>query len=202
MPRYFPLQQLSADFHVTPRRLKRAIRDFRIPVLRLGRSISFDAVALTQLEEALRQCPDPPVSASNPASTRPPARATALRYQGRSPGSAYAAALKATTPSSPAKRRDASKSRFSEPPGECRGVRPFAEAALSYLDAASRSEHTKDYVRSILMALGDIKLGQVDQDAAIRLRRIMLPTSAAPSTYVREVVTLLRAILRHAAARG
>jgi integrase len=57
-------------------------------------------------------------------------------------------------------------------------------------------------VRRILVALGDIKLGQVNQDAAIRLRRIMLPAGAAPSTYVREVVTPLRAILRHAAERG
>jgi integrase len=86
--------------------------------------------------------------------------------------------------------------------GERRGVRPFAEAALSYLEAEPRSEHTKDYVRRILVALGDIKLDQVDQDAATRLRRTMLPPTARPSTYLREVVTPLRAILRHAAERG
>lgn len=86
--------------------------------------------------------------------------------------------------------------------GQRRGVRPFAEAALSYLEAAPRSEHTKDYVRRISVALGKVNLDAVDQDAAVRLRRTMLPATAAPSTYLREVVTPLRAILRHAALRG
>src|SRR5215469_9639059 len=49
--------------------------------------------------------------------------------------------------------------------GERRGSRTFAEAALSYLEAAPRSEHTRAYVRRILRALGDITIGQVDQDA-------------------------------------
>src|SRR5437763_17117760 len=58
--------------------------------------------------------------------------------------------------------------------GERRGSRSFAEAALSYLEAAPRSEHTKDYVRRMLLALGgDTRLGQVDQDAATRLRRML-----------------------------
>src|SRR6516164_2281577 len=59
--------------------------------------------------------------------------------------------------------------------GERRGSRTFAEAALSYLEAAPRSEHTKDYVRRILVALGaEMCLGQVDQDVAIRLRHTLL----------------------------
>src|SRR5215471_21614638 len=45
--------------------------------------------------------------------------------------------------------------------GERRGARSFAEAALSYLEAAPRSGHTKDYVRRILVTLGDVRLGQV-----------------------------------------
>src|SRR5215468_7516626 len=87
--------------------------------------------------------------------------------------------------------------------GERRGSRTFAEAALSYLEAAPRSEHTKDYVRRILVALGsDTRLAHADQDAAIRLRRILLSPDAKPSTYLRQIVTPLRAILRHAADRG
>jgi integrase len=86
--------------------------------------------------------------------------------------------------------------------GERRGARSFAEAALSYLEVLQRSEHTKDYVRRILVGLGDVKLAEVNQDAATRLRRTMLPAGARPSTYLREVVTPLRAILRHAAERG
>jgi len=83
--------------------------------------------------------------------------------------------------------------------GERRGVRSFAEAALSYLEAAPRSEHTLSYVGRILRTLGDVRLGEVDQSAANRLRRVMLPVSASEATYLREVVTPLRAILRHAA---
>jgi integrase len=87
--------------------------------------------------------------------------------------------------------------------GERRGSRSFAEAALSYLEAAPRSEHTKDYVRRMLLALGgETRLGQVDQDAATRLRRMLLKPQAKASTYLRQIVTPLRAILRHAADRG
>jgi integrase len=87
--------------------------------------------------------------------------------------------------------------------GERRGSRTFAEAALSYLEAAPRSEHTKDYVRRILVALGaEMRLGQVDQDVAIRLRHTLLKPDARPSTYLRQIVTPLRAILRHSANRG
>jgi integrase len=87
--------------------------------------------------------------------------------------------------------------------GERRGTRTFAAGALSYLQAAPRSEHTKDYVRRITVALGEkVTLGQVNQDAAIRLRRMILPATAKPSTYTRQIVTPLRAILRHAAERG
>src|SRR5215472_8277666 len=87
--------------------------------------------------------------------------------------------------------------------GERRGSRTFAEAALSYIEAQPRSEHTKAYVRRILLGLGgEVSLAHVDQDAASRLRRILLQPDTAPSTYLRQVVTPLRAILRHAADRG
>ena len=67
MPKHTPLEQVAAEYNVSPRRLRRAIREHRIPVLKLGRSISFDTLALAQLEEALRQCPDPAASASSRA---------------------------------------------------------------------------------------------------------------------------------------
>jgi integrase len=87
--------------------------------------------------------------------------------------------------------------------GERRGSRTFAQAALSYIEAESRSEHTKAYVRRMLLALGgEVRLGQVDQDAATRLRRMLLKPDAKPSTYLRQIVTPLRAILRHAADQG
>src|SRR5215831_1195103 len=70
--------------------------------------------------------------------------------------------------------------------GERRGSRTFAEAALSYIEASPRSEHTKDYVRRILLALGEeLCLRQIDQDVATRLRRTLLKPHAEPSTYLR-----------------
>src|SRR5215472_5290079 len=48
--------------------------------------------------------------------------------------------------------------------GERRGVRTFAEAALSYLEAAPRSENQKARVKPLLPALGDPALGQVNQE--------------------------------------
>jgi integrase len=85
--------------------------------------------------------------------------------------------------------------------GERRGSRPFAEAALSYLEAEPRTENTKARVRRLLPALGTVTLAEVDQGTAIRLRRVLRP-GAKPATYLREVVVPLRAILRHAADRG
>src|SRR5208282_1886090 len=95
----------------------------------------------------------------------------------RSPADAYAAALQATMPRSPARRPRPSRRSSSPPRGteERRGHRPFAVAALSYLKAEPRSEHTKIYVRRILLKLGDVKLAEIDQATAIRLRASMLP---------------------------
>jgi integrase len=87
--------------------------------------------------------------------------------------------------------------------GERRGVRRFIEAAISYLEAEPRSEHTKSYVRRIIIALGDkVTLGQINRDTAIQLRRVMLPATAQPATYLRHIITPLRAIMRHAAEIG
>jgi integrase len=86
--------------------------------------------------------------------------------------------------------------------GERRGTRTLDEALVSYLEAEPRSEHTKGALRRIRTALGQISLAQIDQDTASRLRRAILHSSAKPATYTREVVTPLRAVLRHAADMG
>jgi integrase len=85
--------------------------------------------------------------------------------------------------------------------GERRGVRTFDEALVSYLEAQPRSENTKARLRRLRVALGTARLGEVDQDTAVRLKAVLRP-SAGAATYLREVVTPLRAILRHAAERG
>lgn len=85
--------------------------------------------------------------------------------------------------------------------GERRSARSFAQAALSYLEAAPRSEPEKARITRLLKALGDVKLGDIDQDTVIRLKRTMLRPGAAPATLLREVITPLRTILMHAARR-
>lgn len=85
--------------------------------------------------------------------------------------------------------------------GERRGSRSFAQAALSYLEAAPRSEGEKARIRRLLKALGDPPLGTLDQDTVIRLKRSMLRPDAAPATLAREIITPLRSILLHAARR-
>lgn len=103
--------------------------------------------------------------------------------------------------------------------GPRRGVRSFGEAVLSYIEAAPRSEGTRRRLNRLLRGLGDVPLATIDQDQVTRLARILLgrerryqrkdggvttvprrPPSAAAVT--REIVTPLRAVLRHAAARG
>lgn len=86
--------------------------------------------------------------------------------------------------------------------GERRGVRFFSEAALSYLEAAPRSDNQKARVKRLLLALGDPQLGQVNQAKAIELKGKMLHRDATPRTYVAEVIMPLRAILHHAHRQG
>jgi integrase len=86
--------------------------------------------------------------------------------------------------------------------GERRGIRKFAEAALSYLEAEPRSDNHKARITRLLRALGDVALGQVDQETAIVLKRRMLRPDATARTYVAEVVMPLRAILNHAHKLG
>jgi integrase len=86
--------------------------------------------------------------------------------------------------------------------GERRGARSLDEAIVSDLEAEPRSEHTKAALRRIRAALGPISLGQIDQETASRLRRTILRADAKPATYAREIVTPLRALLRHAAEMG
>ena len=47
-----------------------------------------------------------------------------------------------------------------------------------------------------------MKLAEIDQATAIRLRASMLPADHKPGTYLREVISPLRAILRHARDLG
>ena len=86
--------------------------------------------------------------------------------------------------------------------GERRGGRSFDQALVSYLEAQPRHENTKRRLRRIRAALGKVQLREIDQDAITRLKATMLPLGASPATVTREIITPLRAVLRHAHRRG
>jgi len=87
-------------------------------------------------------------------------------------------------------------------PGERRGSRTFAEAVTSYLEATPRTESTKARVRRLLLALGTVTLGEIDQGTVGRLKKTVLRRGASPATVSRGIIVPLRAILRHAHRRG
>lgn len=86
--------------------------------------------------------------------------------------------------------------------GERRGVRSFAEAALSYLAAAPRSTGDKRRLGRIQLALGDVMLRAVDQAAVDRVRDKLHGRDASPATARRGIIAPIRAVLRHAHRRG
>lgn len=86
--------------------------------------------------------------------------------------------------------------------GPRRGTRPFAEAVTSYVDTLPRSKSTKDRLNRILIAAGDVKLKDVNQQLVNRIARRMLSPDASPATLKRGVITPLRAILNHAYKQG
>lgn len=86
--------------------------------------------------------------------------------------------------------------------GERSGVRSFAEAALSYLNAAPRSAGDKARLNRIARAIGEARLDQVDQEMVDRVRAKVLGANAAPATVRRGIVTPIRAVMRHAQRRG
>jgi integrase len=86
--------------------------------------------------------------------------------------------------------------------GPRRGARPFAEAVKLYLDAEDRSPGTGRRLQLILEAMGDIKLGQIDQQLVNRIAKRILPSDAAPATKKRGIITPLRAVLNLAHKEG
>jgi integrase len=86
--------------------------------------------------------------------------------------------------------------------GERRGVHTFAEAVLAYFEAEPRSEATKARYNRVLRAVGDVKLGTIDQDTVTKLRNGLLQPDHKPATVTREIINPLRAVMRLAQERG
>src|SRR5271165_1745976 len=108
------LAEVAGLRRFTRRYLRELIRRHQIPVLRSGRLIRFDALALCALEEALRwRSPSPAASQLAPS----PSRA-------RSRASASSAARKAMTLLLPERKPRRSKPKSSVPLGMANGVAP------------------------------------------------------------------------------
>src|SRR5437764_10209836 len=52
--------------------------------------------------------------------------------------------------------------------GERRGTRAFAEAVTAYAEAKTRSEATLKRLQRVLLAVGDVRLSEIDQDTVTR----------------------------------
>ena len=84
--------------------------------------------------------------------------------------------------------------------------RPFAEAVLAYLKRP-RSDDTRHRIGRVLAGLNrlgrrNVGCEQVDQNLLDRLCDVMLRPKAADSTRLREVISPVKSVLRHAAIRG
>lgn len=66
--------------------------------------------------------------------------------------------------------------------GERPGRHSFAEAARSYLKAETRSTGDKRRIGRIQLALGDVLLAAVDQEAVDRVRNKLLGADPSPAT--------------------
>jgi integrase len=86
--------------------------------------------------------------------------------------------------------------------GARRGTRSFAEAARSYLEAAPRTENHARRVERLVQALGNVRLGSIQQETAIELRRRLLRPASTPRTYVAEILMPLCTVLHHAQRLG
>ena len=83
--------EVAREYRIHPRTLHRLEKDYGIPVLRPGRAVIYDAIAIAALEEACRLKSEPARAVKVSGSPAP------LRPQARQKGSEYAAELAAMT---------------------------------------------------------------------------------------------------------
>ena len=86
--------------------------------------------------------------------------------------------------------------------GERRGARSFAEALTSYLRAEPREPAEVVRLDRVLRGLGDVTLGDIDQEMLDQLRDKLLQPGASPATITRAIITPIRTVMRHAHRRG
>lgn len=109
---YRTLAEMAAALGVKPRWLRELVQERHIPVLRKGRVIRFDAIAIRAVEDSLR-CRLKSSAEKTPVRSPSSGRSTGPM----APEAALDAALKATTAGSLAKKPRRSKRNFSATPG-------------------------------------------------------------------------------------
>jgi integrase len=86
--------------------------------------------------------------------------------------------------------------------GERRGARSFAEAVTSYIKAEPREPAEVARLDRVLRGLGDVTLGEINQETMDGLRDKLLQPGASPATITRAIITPVRTVMRHAHRRG
>jgi integrase len=87
--------------------------------------------------------------------------------------------------------------------GERPADRQFSEAVVSYLRHNSNaSAGTRALIARLLLHFRDTPLSAINQDAVDKARDAILEPDPAPATVLRNLITPLRAILKHVALRG
>ncbi len=86
--------------------------------------------------------------------------------------------------------------------GERRGARSWGEAVASYRLIETRSDGTTALLVRLTRHFGDTPLRAINQAAVDRASRALLDPDAAAATRLRNVITPIRAVLKHAARRG
>jgi integrase len=86
--------------------------------------------------------------------------------------------------------------------GPKRGARPFAAAVASYVAAAPRLPMQLKRVKRAMLALGDVLLSEIDQEALTGVggaaERMFKRCEPAPQTLLRELITPVRTVMRYA----
>jgi integrase len=83
--------------------------------------------------------------------------------------------------------------------GPRHGTKSFGEAALSYAKAVPRPRDTLLRLARLVDAIGEsTPLNAIDQDAVARTREKLLKPGTSAATYIRGIITPLRAVLNYA----
>ena len=81
-------------------------------------------------------------------------------------------------------------------------VHTWPEAVVGYLETETRSANTKSFLKKLLVLWVNKPLPEVNQVAVDQACKAILRPDVAGATKLRQVVTPVRAVLKHAAARG